>query len=62
MDERTFRLVLYSLGASVGVVGLDAALEEFVLPDGFWLVPSGILGLLTARATWGMRKNGDDGS
>lgn len=61
MDERIFRLTLWTLGAVVILSGIDAALVSFELGPGFWGFVSGMLGLLTAVATIGIRRRNGNG-
>jgi hypothetical protein len=59
VDDRTWRLSLYMLGASVLVVFIDAAMTEFAVPPGFWVAMGSIAGLAGARSVF--RDKGDDG-
>lgn len=60
MDDRVWYLAIGTLVAAVVVVFLDAALDTFDTPAGFWTVEAGILGFLGALTT--LRRNGRNGA
>lgn len=52
MDDRTFGIILFTLGSTVFVVVL-AGILKFELNPAFYTVPAGIVAFLTARASRG---------
>jgi hypothetical protein len=49
VDDRSFKLAIGALGASVVALGLDAVVATFQVPPGFWAVPPGVLTYLATR-------------
>lgn len=61
MDDRTWKLAVWTLAAAVFAVMLDAALgEAFEVPSGFWAVLPAMLGFLGALSAYRGR-NGRNG-
>ena len=58
MDDRTWHLVVATLSVAAGALVLDAPLEAFEVPGGFWTVLAAALGVLGVRAV----RNGKNGN
>ena len=61
MDDRTWRLAIGTLAAAVGAVMLDAALPEFQIDSGFWMVLAGAFAFLGGRSVFRSRNGNGNG-
>ena len=57
--DRIFYLAVAALATATGAIFLDAIVESFDIPAGFWAIPGGVLTFITTAVAIGNRRNGN---